>query len=91
MARISQVDGSGLSSRSLPAMIYCGYGLEGSGLSCRSLSAMISCGNGLDAGFRERASVALFRVPLIHCAVKLYSMILCLSRCSHGFSISSNL
>ena len=38
---------------------------DGSGLSCRSLSAMISSGDGLDAGLRERASGALFSVPLI--------------------------
>ena len=40
--------------------------MDGSGLFCASISAIISCGNGLDAGCRERASGALFRVPLIH-------------------------
>ena len=64
--------------------------INGSGLSCGSLSAIAFCGGGFNMGLWERASGALFRVPLIHCAVKLYPVILCLSCCRRWFSVSSN-
>ena len=40
--------------------------MDDAGLFCESHSAISSCGRGSETGFRETASGALFRTPLIH-------------------------
>jgi len=54
-----------------------------------SYSASISGYWGVDTRYRNRASRTMFRVPLIHSALKFYAMILLFRHWSREFSISS--